>query len=814
MKRKIAALLTLFLCILPLLSLCVSAAPTDDYPYYIKDFDVQMTANPDRSVEVVETLQVFFNEERRGIIRTIPYEGDAEGYRITDVSVEGVPFAMEEGYKDLSIRIGDPDVTITGDQQYVIRYTLRHYADYVEEFDYLYLNVIGTQWDTIIQHVSAQVTLPADGQLNEYTVTSGRQGSTSSGNVTARLEEGVIHLETTSPLQPEEGITLNAEFLPGAFPEAEEWQPPYVVNDLASVVTMDRYGGYIRKDTITVTFNEDSYLWLALSGHRPEKVKLLSLTHSEGISASMEGSTLSLSSSEPLGTACRIEVEFSVQLPNDSSPGGDELILTVWPGLDQADIESIDFKLIAPFPIASYTTDVGRYNDEEANQRISIEGGSTEDGLALAIPNGLKTSEAFAVNMQFPEGTFAKRFNPLEVVFPLLGAGMLLVVLYLAFFYRREKPLTPPIEFYPPGDLNPAELGYVIDGEVSPRDVTSLIFYWASQGYLDIEIGKSKEFTLHYKNPISPSRPAYEQRMFDAIWSVGKGESVKSSELKEKFYREVNAARSGVVSSFRGDRTMRQSAATLRSVLMCIASLALLVGSIVLAHVVGYPNPERASLSVIFGVLLLVCACILVGNYQARRYKRHGFTGVLQWIITGALAAIAVQLLAQAMSACQDISYFSSRMGSILLSAAAVLSPMMSRRTEYGVSILERTIGFKNFLKTAEKSRLEMLLEENPNYYYDILPYAQVLGVTNLWTKKFDGLLSEPPSWCYGENPNTMITAYLLMNALNNVNRTLNSVPPPPPSSGGGGGFSGGGGGFSGGGFSGGGSGGGGGSSW
>ena len=105
-----------------------------------------------------------------------------------------------------------------------------------------------------------------------------------------------------------------------------------------------------------------------------------------------------------------------------------------------------------------------------------------------------------------------------------------------------------------------------------------------------------------------------------------------------------------------------------------------------------------------------------------------------------------------------------------------------------------------------------MLLDENPEYYYDILPYAQVLGVSKQWENKFAGLYMEPPSWL--DSHDSTITASL---ALHSLSRSMRSNMTSMPSSSGGssgGGFSGGGGGFSGGGFSGGGSGGGGGSSW
>ena len=61
----------------------------------------------------------------------------------------------------------------------------------------------------------------------------------------------------------------------------------------------------------------------------------------------------------------------------------------------------------------------------------------------------------------------------------------------------------------------------------------------------------------------------------------------------------------------------------------------------------------------------------------------------------------------------------------------------MTRRTEYGDKILEKTLGFKEFINTAEKDKLETMFESNPDYFYNILPYAMVLGLSSKWVEAF-----------------------------------------------------------------------------
>ena len=54
---------------------------------------------------------------------------------------------------------------------------------------------------------------------------------------------------------------------------------------------------------------------------------------------------------------------------------------------------------------------------------------------------------------------------------------------------------------------------------------------------------------------------------------------------------------------------------------------------------------------------------------------------------------------------------------------------IMNRKTTYGEMITAKILGFRNYLNTAEKDKLNALVEENPNYFYDILPYTYVLNI-------------------------------------------------------------------------------------
>lgn len=63
---------------------------------------------------------------------------------------------------------------------------------------------------------------------------------------------------------------------------------------------------------------------------------------------------------------------------------------------------------------------------------------------------------------------------------------------------------------------------------------------------------------------------------------------------------------------------------------------------------------------------------------------------------------------------------------------------LLKSNTQYSATLKAKIKGFKNYLESAEKEQVEAQAESNPNLFYDILPYAYVLGITKVWIDKFN----------------------------------------------------------------------------
>jgi len=153
------SLLALVTCVASANSASVKAAGEEDW--IIRSFAASYTLERTGRLSVTEEITVDFgNLERHGIFRDIPveYSYDSESNRLIDITAvavtEGgspVRFQTDGSGPLLRIKIGDPDKLVTGEQHYVIDYTVSGALNPFPDHDEMYWNVTGNEWPVRIE---------------------------------------------------------------------------------------------------------------------------------------------------------------------------------------------------------------------------------------------------------------------------------------------------------------------------------------------------------------------------------------------------------------------------------------------------------------------------------------------------------------------------------------------------------------------------------------------------------------------------------------------------------------------------------------
>lgn len=182
---------------------------------------------------------------------------------------------------------------------------------------------------------------------------------------------------------------------------------------------------------------------------------------------------------------------------------------------------------------------------------------------AVTVPAPLLESRA----RRFPQDAFD--INPLTVgvsaVVLLLGLALIVWSwmthgrdrAYLTQYYLTNDPRQHAgplfqheplvVEFEPPQNLKPAQLGLLLDESADTKDVSATIVDLAVRGHLTIsEVPNERDWLLTWKaGDVSPLLP-YEKTIFDGLFT-GR-QQVKISELKGTFHDTLSTAENEVVS--------------------------------------------------------------------------------------------------------------------------------------------------------------------------------------------------------------------------------------------------------------------------
>ncbi|MHC4937318.1 MAG: DUF2207 domain-containing protein [Planctomycetota bacterium] len=180
------------------------------------EFNATVEVGEDASIRVLETIRVQFVGSWNGIFRTIPVNYDSPqgfNYRlfldvesVTDESGRSLEHwvSEERGYRKIKIRVpGATDAIRT----IAIRYTIPNALRYDEEYDELYWNITGDEWQEGIGYATARVVLPDAVSGVRTNVFTGAWGSTRQ-DATVRELDSEVFFETTQPIGFREGLTI------------------------------------------------------------------------------------------------------------------------------------------------------------------------------------------------------------------------------------------------------------------------------------------------------------------------------------------------------------------------------------------------------------------------------------------------------------------------------------------------------------------------------------------------------------------------------------------------------------------------------
>lgn len=196
--------------------------------YFINNYHINIMVNENNTLNITEKIGAYFNIEKHGIYRKIPLRNEITRLdgttsrnhtQISDIKVnDKYTLSTENGYK--IIKIGDANDTVTGQKDYEISYLYNLGKDTGKEYDELYFNLIGEEWDTSISNITFTITMPKEFDSSKLGFSSGSTGSTDSSKITYSVDKNVISGRYNGTLNEKEALTVRLELPEGYFVNA------------------------------------------------------------------------------------------------------------------------------------------------------------------------------------------------------------------------------------------------------------------------------------------------------------------------------------------------------------------------------------------------------------------------------------------------------------------------------------------------------------------------------------------------------------------------------------------------------------------
>ncbi|TSC52574.1 MAG: Membrane-like protein [Parcubacteria group bacterium LiPW_41] len=436
----------------------------------------------------------------------------------------------------------------------------------------------------------------------------------------------------------------------------------------------------------------------------------------------------------------------------------DELYLNV------LDAYSVPVKSVQARVVLPDGATVSRGEAFRTNKDIVV----VNNGAAFSTPE-IAPNEAFTIQVSWPKGFvdknqyFYKSF--LRFYYGIITLGFLVVgsflfsLLYILIRRKKEKEGRGTIvpEYEPPKNLRPLVAEVITKGYVTNKGLSATIVDLAVRGYVSIEEDEFSRFSLAKKIKESAIVNKIKIRRIPMIVFIG---------ALFSFFALLDNSRFGFFLFFA------------LFIISLIISMFSRSTDYIVKKIKNYDADstledfEKTYLNILFSNSDVFSTRAL--RSMTAYVERQGFSVAVQNLKQSVLKEVEKDTNAYTQSISRSQNFFgiafvlfmacifilislSSLWGmqfSFVLIGLCVLFVVLLWIFKYrtilskeGRILREEWLGFKLYLKTAEKYRLENL---TPETFEKFLPYAMVFGLEKKWAGAFEKMNVPPPNWYHG----------------------------------------------------------------
>lgn len=379
-------------------------------------------------------------------------------------------------------------------------------------------------------------------------------------------------------------------------------------------------------------------------------------------------------------------------------------------------VQGMEFTITLPDDVEGrpYFTAGYRQSTVESIMTVVVQGKMISGTVNAPLDDRETLIMTMEVNEEmFPSvSTFQREGNPEIIPMCILGA---LALIYWAVFLRT-MPLLRIRRATPPEGVSAGELGCRLT--LTGADLTMMVMGWAQLGYIMIHLDDNGRVLLYKRMDMGNERSLFEVKTFRSLFGnrrVVDGTGYQYARLARKLSRQVP-----------GERAMCSNKSGNVKIFRVLSTAVMVFCGICLAmNMTG-----NGVLQVLLAVILGVFGGFSGWQIQSGMYRIHLNNRVRLYF---ALALTAIWLILGLIA------------GQFLIGLIPVLFQLLTglmaayrgRRSDMGRINAVQILGLRHHLRTVSKEELHRLRKNDPEYFFNMAPYALALGVETHFAKQF-----------------------------------------------------------------------------
>ncbi len=397
-------------------------------------------------------------------------------------------------------------------------------------------------------------------------------------------------------------------------------------------------------------------------------------------------------------------------------------------------IDELSVSILFPAPVTLLPTCGSAYYGKDIDNYLRFELDGNELSIRSAAP--LKDHETLEIFLNFPPDSFTLRHLPgkttnfNQVAFYVLVA----VALLYWFFFLREKPLLPVKQQTAAMETTAGELLCQLYGELP--DMAATLAHWGNLGYIAIHRNARGRIILKKQMDMGNERKPAEQKLFAAIFRAG-----PVCDLQGQRFRSVANSASSLLRSAWVRRIFTKKPGSP----YLLRAIILLAGFFVCLSVFDVLLPAAGIRWLFLPILAIIGAvlCYLVQKGTDSITRRHRNLRLL----VGGASALLLLILAAAADA------FGLMLLALLLQILGVfVTQFGGRHSDTGRELVRQDLGLRRYLRRLDRESVRRLNGQDGQFFYRMLPFAEVMGVGSAFVKRFGQWRPEPCIWLTDAN--------------------------------------------------------------